>query len=509
MKESDSPQKSLDTGDVFPLWIATSYFAQGFPFSLIRSVAAVYFRQMQVSLEGIGLTSLFGLPWILKFLWSPQIDRYRTKRFWLLNTQALLIALLAGVSLVILFDFPPLAVALVLFVTALVSATHDIAIDGFYMEALDRDGQNRHVGDRAMAYRVAMMAGSGLIITLGSGALNHGVSSPTTWALAYGLATLLMMALWFTHRRILPHCEQDSRPLPRLRPDHPFRFLVVLAVVGLAIWGILLFQNGRTKGRLPLLGTHLSLAHLVSLILLVALTVLLMGRKAVTRKLTEREGSHYAQAFLTFVDRPGMGLALAFIILYRAGEWALTTMVSPFVVDAGMAAHYGWLSGWLALPASIAGALWGGRRIARQGLSRWIWPFTLAQNLPNLLYLLLSLYLSPYLVPGGAPGSPAPLPHILLTGSVMLLEQFCAGLGTAVLMTFLLRLCQKEHKAAHYAIGSGLMSLSGLISGMASGILADASGYPSAFGLSFLVTLPAMLLIFWLKPLLVDPEPQP
>ena len=76
-------------------------------------------------------------------------------------------------------------------------------------------------------------------------------------------------------------------------------------------------------------------------------------------------------------------------------------------------------------------------------------------------------------------------------------------------MTFLLRMCQKEHKAAHYAIGSGLMSLSGLISGMASGILADASGYPSAFGLSFLVTLPAMLLIFWLKPLLVDPEPQP
>ena len=509
MKDAQTSGSPETSRRAIPLWIATTYFAQGFPFSLIRSVASVYFRQMQVSLEGIGLTSLFGLPWILKFPRGPQIDRYRTKRYWLLNTQALLVLLLATVSLVILFNLPPLSVAIVLFAAALVSATHDIAIDGFYMEALDRDEQNRHVGDRAMAYRVAMMAGSGIILTLGSGALNHGTSSPGTWAMAYGLATLIMISLWITHRRILPRCEQDDRPLPRVHLNHPVRTLTLLTLLGLAIWGMIRFQNGSSKGRLHLLGTHLSLTHLVSLLLLLALSALILGRKALTRRLALREQSHYAQAFLTFVDRPGMGLALAFIILYRAGEWALTTMVSPFVVDAGMAAHYGWPSGWLALPASIAGALWGGRRIARQGLRRWIWPFSLAQNFPNLLYLLLSLYLSPFLVAGGAEGYAPPLPHIIITGGVMLVEQFCAGLGTAVLMTFLLRLCQKEHKAAHYAIGSGLMSLSGLVSGMASGILADASGYPSAFGLSFLVTLPAMALIFRLKPLLTDPETAP
>jgi PAT family beta-lactamase induction signal transducer AmpG len=77
-------------------------------------------------------------------------------------------------------------------------------------------------------------------------------------------------------------------------------------------------------------------------------------------------------------------------------------------------------------------------------------------------------------------------------------DQFSGGLGTAVLMTFLMRICLKEFRASHYAIGTGLMSVSGLYAGVISGFLTSWVGYGYFFGISFLLSLPGMALIFWL-----------
>jgi PAT family beta-lactamase induction signal transducer AmpG len=51
------------------IWTFTTYFTEGFPYAIIRSISSLFFRDMGVSLEAIGLTPFFGLPWILKFLW--------------------------------------------------------------------------------------------------------------------------------------------------------------------------------------------------------------------------------------------------------------------------------------------------------------------------------------------------------------------------------------------------------------------------------------------------------
>lgn len=75
------------------VWTFTTYFCEGLPYSIIRTVSTVFFRDNGVSLEGIGLTSLFGLPWALKFFWAPHLDRYGTKRQWLLIMQILLTGL--------------------------------------------------------------------------------------------------------------------------------------------------------------------------------------------------------------------------------------------------------------------------------------------------------------------------------------------------------------------------------------------------------------------------------
>ena len=89
---------------------------------------------------------------------------------------------------------------------------------------------------------------------------------------------------------------------------------------------------------------------------------------------------------------------------------------------------------------------------------------------------------------------------------VLTLEQFGAGLGTAVLMVYIMRCCNPAHKAAHMAILTALMSVSFTIAGVCSGFLAESMGFGNYFLFTFLVTLPSMALMFFL-PHLDDPPP--
>jgi len=147
-------------------WAFTTYFTEGFPFTLFRTVSSVFFRDMGVSLEGVGLTSLLGIPWIIKFLWSPALDRYATKRKWVLAMQAVLVVIMLIIAVMASTSLAVPAIAALFFTGAVISATHDIAIDGYYMEALDFDGQAKFVGYRVMAYRIAMMTGTGVVVHL-------------------------------------------------------------------------------------------------------------------------------------------------------------------------------------------------------------------------------------------------------------------------------------------------------------------------------------------------------
>jgi PAT family beta-lactamase induction signal transducer AmpG len=142
--------------------------------------------------------------------------------------------------------------------------------------------------------------------------------------------------------------------------------------------------------------------------------------------------------------------------------------------------QYAFASGTVGLVASFVATLLGGYLISRHGLRRWIWPFVLAQNTLNLLYMWL------------ASGSGEGLPAWTL---VVTLEAFGSGLGTAVFMVYLMRCCGREHRAAHMALLTALMSLGFTIAGVASGFLAEALGFTSYFGFTFLASLPAMALI--------------
>jgi PAT family beta-lactamase induction signal transducer AmpG len=491
------------------VWTLTTYFAEGFPYTIIRIISSVFFRDMRVGLEGIGLTSLFGLAWVLKFLWGPQVDLYGTKRTWMLSTQSLLVCMILGAALLSCLPYGVTTIAVLFFIGSFIAATHDIAIDGYYMEALDEKGQAGFVGYRVMAYRIAMMTGTGVVVSIGAA---------TNWLLGFVSAGVLLGLLFLYHLTLLPRVEKYGLPYSDLlkkvlKPKAVGGVLTALFLLTAIGWFLHSGwpQRSADKG-FPLSG--ISLSGWIGILLLLGLCALASQKNRIKRILLRDRGSFYSRAFIAYMDRPQIGIALAFIILMRTGEAMLSSMVSPFIVDLGIKVHYGWISGGVGLPCSIVGAMIGGWAISRYSLRKTIWPFLLAQNLTNIVYMLLALHLTDYLALNTGADSPTPIGsmNLLLVAAVHGFDQLAGGLGTSVLTIFLMRTCLPAFKAAHFAIGTGLMNISGVFSGVLSGFLAEWVGYGYFFGISFLASIPGLLLIFFVPflgnaPRQADPLP--
>jgi len=474
------------------IWTFTTYFTEGFPYSIIRTVASVFFRDMKVSLEAIGLTSLFGLPWILKFLWGPQVDEYSTKRKWLLAMQSLLMVMMVAAALAVPLDNNVQVIAVLFFIGSIIAATNDIAIDGYYMEALDNEGQAKFVGWRVMAFRVAWLTGPLVIVTIGTN---------INWLAAFFTASIIFGLFFLYHLFFLKEVEPQKRKIKDLLLSglRIKTFLFLLGTIFLIIAVRYFSQSSfytQLENQVPIL-KKISFSHWVAILLLLGLILVGIFRNKIKAFIMRDPNSYYGKAFVYFMEREKIGTILFFIIFLRAGEWTMTVMVAPFMVDVGVKVHYGWISGLVGLPASIIGAMLGGWMISRFTLKRVIWPFILAQNFTNVIYMILAIHLFSFIKVNTGAEVPISIGvfNLAFVASVHAFDQFASGLGTAVLMTYLMRICHKEFKAAHYAIGSGLMNFSGLFAGVISGFIAGWLGYAWLFGISFAASIPAMAII--------------
>lgn len=470
------------------LWVSSTYFAEGFPYAVLHQLAEVLFRELGASLQVIGLTSLFHLPYNLKFLWAPLVDGFATKRAWLVAMEAVLGSVLLALAFLASADHVLMTTSVAFAVLALASATHDIAIDGYYLEALDSHGQSKFVGYRAMAYRVATLAVAGPLLVLVGRA---------GWSWGFLVAALVVVALLTCHALFLPRVEQPRLPFRRLLIGLQSRRLL-LSLSGLTVAIALIralpanvIETVRTISRSCIRSTNLSLSALVALGLPAAL-LLTLGLLFARRRRLAGSKSLFARAFVDFLGQEQVRRILAFVILFRAGDSLLLKMRYPFLKQAGMTLEqYGWASGTLGVVASFGATLAGGWLVSRHGLRRWIWPMTLGQNVLNLLYVPLALL-----------DAPVSLTWLVL---VVTLEAFGSGLGTAAFMVYLMRCCRPEFKAAHMAILTALMSLSFTVAGVTSGFLASWLGYAWYFAISFVATVPSMLLIPWLPHLAPRP----
>lgn len=168
------------------LLLAALYLAQGLPYGFFTQALPVLLREQGLSLKAIGATSLLYLPWALKFLWAPLVDRHGTRRDWLLPLQIVSVLAAAALSLVDLAGgLWVMLAALLLF--NLLSATQDIATDGLAVKLLGARERGLGNGIQAGAYRVGMMLGGGLLLWVFA---RHGWS-----AMTLGMAAILALTV--------------------------------------------------------------------------------------------------------------------------------------------------------------------------------------------------------------------------------------------------------------------------------------------------------------------------
>lgn len=192
-------------------YVPTTYFAEGLPWVIVNTLAVIIFKKMGVSNTEIAAwTSLLYLPWVIKMLWGPLVDMHSTKRSWIIWTQVLIAGgLLAAALSLNSAHFLYLATACFM-VIAFMSATHDIAVDGFYMLSMSPEKQAFFIGIRAFCYRLAILfATGGLVIWAGLIEARTG-NIALSWQITLLAAAAIMALLSFYHKALLPHPRTDA-----------------------------------------------------------------------------------------------------------------------------------------------------------------------------------------------------------------------------------------------------------------------------------------------------------
>lgn len=195
--------------------LTSLYFAQGLPFGFFTQFLPVMLRQQGVSLQAIGASYLLALPWSLKFLWAPAVDRYGwsrlgRRRSWILPVQALSVLSLFSLS----FIDPTKALRPLFFSILLcnfLAATQDIATDGLAVDSLHESDRGLGNAIQVAGYRIGMIVGGGLLLPL---------FARTGWS-----TTVLCMAvaLFFSSIPIALHRENSTPEEPKPVDQGPYR----------------------------------------------------------------------------------------------------------------------------------------------------------------------------------------------------------------------------------------------------------------------------------------------
>lgn len=474
-------------------WVGVLYFAQGLPFGIFYDVFPVWFRQQGVDLRSIGLLSLLGLAWTLKFLWAPAVDHYRHHRVWMalvdlgMGAVMLLFAIHAGLGL---WVWAGIALFTVL------SATNDIAIDGYTIEYLDQDELGLANGIRIGLARVGLLTAGMMLV------LVHYVD----WrgAFLFGammFAVLAMVMLTAPKEKPAPALAQLSlgtelRAIMR-RP----RLVAAVVLLALGVLG-LVYRDLKT------LHTVAWLWPLAFSIAVAVVAMAWLARRSHPMPATDGDEARDARrgpmfgALFELLSRPSMLPVALFVLTFKLGDAAMGFMVKPFWVDRGFtAAEIGLVSVNVGLGLSILGGLIGGWYVDRVGVFRALWVLGLWQALSNLGYVAAATMLP-------TAGILEPWHRALLYGASAG-ESITGGLGTGAFLAFLMSIVDKNRAAAEYALLSSLFALTRSVAGWASGHGAESMGYAHYFLLTFFLSFPAYLLLPWVRNMLNQvPLPQ-
>ena len=192
-------------------WIPTAYFAEGGPYMAVSTVSAILFKSLGMEDRYVALwTSLMMLPWSIKPLWAPFVDMFRTKRQWILAAQLVMALLFTAMAGLIVKESLSLILTGVFFLLAFASATHDVAVDGFYLIALDKHEQAFFAGIRGTFYRIASVSVQGGLVMLAGLVERWNGNLRLGWALSLVCAAAVMFLIFLWHGFALPRPAEDG-----------------------------------------------------------------------------------------------------------------------------------------------------------------------------------------------------------------------------------------------------------------------------------------------------------
>lgn len=422
-------------------WVPTLYFAMGMPFVVLNMVCTLMFKGLDVSDAQIAFwTSIIMFPWTLKSLWSPLLEIYKTKKFFVIFTQIATGCIFGLVALALhLPNFFAVCIAL-LAIIAFSGATHDVAADGVYMASLSKDDQARYIGWQGAFYNIAKIAATGGLVYL-AGMLIETYTGDVT-----GLSPAAAAA-----------AKHNGSVMA---------WTIIMAVIG----GIMVILGLYNAKFVP---------------------------SEVKKDAEERPGFKETMVELgnVFVDlfrKRHILYYIFFIILYRFAEGFVMKIVPLFLkadrADQGLGLsekEIGLCYGTFGAAAFVIGSILAGYYVAHRGLQKSLFSLCCVFNLPFVAYTLLAVYQPESLV---------------LIGGGIVLEYFGYGFGFVGLTLFMMQqIAPGKHQMAHYAFASGIMNLGVMLPGMLSGYVSDWLGYRHFFIFVLFCTIPAFL-ITWFVP---------
>lgn len=199
----------------------------------------------------------------------------------------------------------------------------------------------------------------------------------------------------------------------------------------------------------------------------------------------------FVRSWMSFFKKPGIFLAVAFMLLYRLPEALSVKMLTPFLLDPvevgglGLSTtDSGLVYGTAGVIALTGGGILGGFYAARFGLRRSMWIMSLSLALPCAVYLVMALL------------QPSQMWIIYL---LVCLDQFGYGFGFTAYMLFMMNFSQGEFKTSHYAICTAFMALSMMIPGMFAGMVQEAVGYVGFFVIVMICCLATVFVTFFAR----------
>jgi MFS transporter, PAT family, beta-lactamase induction signal transducer AmpG len=308
-------------------WIPTLYFGQGIPYVVVMTLSVIMYKNLQLSNTDIALyTSWLYLPWVIKPLWSPLVDMFRTKRFWIVLLQFAVGVAFAFVAFTLpMPHFFQITLA-VFWLMAFASATHDIAADGFYMLALEQHQQAAFVGVRSTFYRVANIAGQGLLVVLAGTLTEQTGNVVLAWQIVFGVLAAMFGLIGVYHAFALPKPASD----------------------------VAVRSSGNAFA--DFIETFTTFFKRKDILLVLAFLL--------TYRLGEAQALKLVSPFLLDAQLKG-GLGLT------------TSQV-------------GIVYGTIGVLFLTGGGILGGYAISRGGLKHWLWPMMLCVHIPNLAFVFLA-----------------------------------------------------------------------------------------------------------------------